>query len=100
MRLFLILPLLVAVLAITLLAPAAAAVCLPWDTIRAQLHDSFGEVPLWTGPRETGDQITILAAPGGTTWTAVVLRPDGAACLAAAGTSWAAPLPVPPGERG
>jgi hypothetical protein len=63
--------------------------CAPIERVRADLRQQFGEVPVAAGLSDRGLVVTIFASPAGT-WTAVVVRPDGLACQAAAGEGWQA----------
>ncbi|QYK42849.1 MAG: hypothetical protein KF887_07035 [Paracoccaceae bacterium] len=91
---------------LTILWPShaeAQAQCAPLDAVEAQLRDRYGEQLLFDGRAANGHAMAVLVNPDGTTWTALVVRPDGIACMMASGTGWAAAspaAPVPPGTEG
>lgn len=76
--------------ALALLAlPAAAqqSPCIPYPDMVAALAEDYDEhaagVGL-SGPR----RLEIFAASDGETWTAVIVLPDGLACIVASGSGW------------
>ena len=81
---------LLALLVSTLAAPAwAEQKCAPYDQVEATLAAEFRETRVQQGIVGDGQaMLVIYAAPDGATWTAVMVRPDGLACMAAAGTDW------------
>ena len=43
-----------------------------------------------------GNRLEVLTSPHGETWSVLVIRPDGIACLVSAGDDWRTiPLPIP-----
>ncbi len=65
----------------------AARVCGPRETIAKRLADGYGERPAAAGVTRAGSLIELYVAPSGS-FTLVVTRPDGLACLLAAGEGW------------
>lgn len=83
-------------------APASASepICGSYRTIAATLTDQWQEAVIGRGLNGEGQMVVILADPAGDTWTALVVSPDGTACMVANGTAWEA-LPMPaPGVEG
>lgn len=79
--------------------PAAAqAGCARMAQIAAGLANGYGEAPVARGSSQSGATIVLFAAPGGATWTIVVVAPDGTACGAASGRDWQALAAIPQGE--
>ena len=75
----------------TLSLPALAEdpPCLPVDQLAAKLAAEFREISVGQGIGQDGKfMLVIFASPNGETWTAAMVRPDGLACFAAAGTDW------------
>lgn len=80
-----------------------AVPCAGVADVLARLEVRFGELTIWQGLTADGQfRMLITAQPSGGSWTALVQRPDGAACLIASGESWApgGALPAPVGEEG
>lgn len=78
-----------AVLLAVLATPAAGqTVCGSRAEILAQLETKYNERPVAIGLTREGMIAEIIAAADGTTWTMVVSRPDGLACLISAGEGW------------
>ena len=70
------------------MAPAAAQmVCGERSVMVAVLASNYGEVPVSMGLASNGAVIEVFAAPAGT-WTIVMIRPNGLACVVAAGEGW------------
>jgi hypothetical protein len=92
------------VLAILLMLPAGrvqAAQCAGLADVLAGLSVCWSEQVLWQGGAEGGVSFSITVNPDGTTWTALMLRPDGLACVVASGSGWTAgAAPKAPGEAG
>ena len=61
--------------------------CRPYEEFAGKLLQQFGEVPIGSGIAESGAPMTFFASPDGT-WTALLTKPDGESCLAAAGRDW------------
>lgn len=82
-----------ALIAALLLAarPAAAQQpppsCIPYPEMVATLAESFDEHAVGIG-LSGPTRLEIFAASDGETWTAIVVRPDGLACIVAAGGGW------------
>ncbi|MGP1395408.1 MAG: hypothetical protein ACTS3R_07840 [Inquilinaceae bacterium] len=73
-------------------ALARTPVCAPHAAVTAELAARFGERPVGRGLEARGIvmELFVAADRGGTaTWTLVAVRPDGTACLVAAGEAWA-----------
>lgn len=81
-------------------ARAEGAACRGLADVMADLKARFGEDLRWSGLTSRGELLAITLAPDGTTWTAMAIRPDGKACLLAAGDSWADRPARAPGEDG
>lgn len=87
--------------ALTLACPAsAAALCLPVGALYAALSTNYGEAI--TGAGTAGDDAVMLFSnPETGTVTIAIVRPDGVACVIAAGEDWEAreyvapPAPAP-----
>lgn len=82
------------------LAAFAEPRCLGQADALADLKARFDEDLRWSGLITNGQLLAVTLAPDGTTWTALVIRPDGLACLLAAGESWAEKPAQAPGEDG
>lgn len=68
-------------------APAVAVVqCGPAEQVLTQLLEEYGEVPVGYGFSD-GFVTQVMVSKEGT-WTAIVVGPDGQACIVAAGTDW------------
>ena len=79
----------IAAMAATLSTPAFAQdSCAPWQSVVDGLADNWGESIVGYGLATGGDGLFIFASPETGTWTAVILRPDGAACQVMAGEGW------------
>lgn len=91
-------------LAVALILPAGraqAAQCAGLADVLAGLAARWSEQVLWQGGAQGGTSFAITVNPDGTTWTALMLRPDGMACVVASGAGWTAgPAPKAPGEDG
>ena len=69
-------------------AAAAEQACTDHATALRNLAEKFAEVPIGMGLSSTGnlDVLTVNATTG--TWSALLVRPDGMACILAVGTGW------------
>lgn len=86
--------------ALLLLLPTqAAAECLDLDRILQRLARYFGEVPVFAGAGDM-DATIITAAPDGTTFTVLVVHPDGTACMIGNGDGWSVARTPPAGKEG
>ena len=71
--------------------PAAAAaqmVCAPYPGLVQSLSGTFGEHPRFRALDKRGGLMMALANATTTTWTMIVVRPDGVACVVGAGEGW------------
>lgn len=75
--------------------------CGNWTTLRNWLEVEHGEHVIASGLQQNGQVLLITSDPAGQGWTAVILAPDGRACLAAFGVAWSdnSPTPEPPGQE-
>jgi len=79
---------------------SGAAQCAPLASVMAQLSDQWKEVPVGRGLAAGGCSVLMLFAdPEGVTWTILVVRPDGEACLLASVTNWETVVPPLPGTE-
>ena len=81
-------------------ALADAPRCMGQADALASLKARYGEDLRWSGLTTNGQLLAVTLAPDGTTWTALVIAPDGRACFLAAGESWAERPAQAPGEDG
>ncbi len=58
------------------------------DTILEFLERRYQETPVALGITSGGGLVEVLTTDDGKTWTIIVTRPDGWACLVAAGDDW------------
>jgi hypothetical protein len=70
------------------------------DRIAARLDQTFGEVPIGRGLQSPQRMFEIWHSARTGSWTILLVRPDGMACIMAAGTAWvearrATPKPDP-----
>ena len=79
---------------------AAGSSCAGQADVLADLKTRFDEELRWSGLTTSGPLLALTLAPDGTTWTLMVVRPDGMACLLAAGDGWADRPAQAPGEDG
>lgn len=70
--------------------------CAPHEMLRSALAGEHGESPAGAGIDNRGVVIEVYTARDGSTWTILVVRPDGIACIAGAGTRWTSTLPGEP----
>lgn len=78
---------LIAALSSCVAAPAsAAAQCGPAEQVLTYLAENYGEVPVGYGL--ANGVVTQLMVSKKGTWSAVVIRPNGEACLVDSGTDW------------
>ena len=78
-----------ALLTFALPSEGQSARCSGKADIMAQLDQRFGEQLLWQGLADNNHRLTVTANPDGTSWTALIERPDGSACPIASGKGWA-----------
>ncbi len=74
--------------------------CGPRDVVIDRLISGFGEALTAGGLRSQSSVLEIWAAPDTGTWTVLITRADGIACVMASGTDWHQRdrQPVPMGE--
>ena len=70
-----------------LTAPALAAQCAPREQVVQHLASDYNEKPVGMGLSASGALVMMFASPAGT-WTAVMVSPTGAACVADVGDGW------------
>jgi hypothetical protein len=81
-------------------ASAQSRACADREQVVARLAEQYGETLQSVGMNNDNAVLEIYASEDTGTWTILVTRPDGVACLIAAGEMWegdAAPL-VKPGK--
>ena len=72
-----------------LASPAAAQPqCTFHDKALKHLAERYQETPVAAGMTNSGVLVEVLATSDGGTWSIIVTRPDGWACLVAAGEGW------------
>lgn len=69
--------------------------CLPLPQFLQGLEDRYDETPRMSGL--AGAQLLIITASEAGTWTAVLVNPDGSACIASAGEAFVIAPTVAPG---
>lgn len=90
----------IALLAATPLAEAQTqAPCANRDQIVARLEAGYGETLQSMGLNQNSSLLEVYASEETGTWTILVTRPDGIACLIAAGQMWDG-TPAPARARG
>ena len=65
-----------------------APLCGPYEALARRLEARYGERPAARGLAGQGALVEVFAARDGSTWTLLVIAPDGRACAAAAGENW------------
>ena len=78
---------------------SAAQVCAPYESVRRALFEQHGEAVVGTGRDDRELVVQLFATPDGATWTLVIVRPDGLACLVASGQEWRSIAGRPPGRE-
>ena len=73
-------------------APAQSA-CEFRKSLMAKLNTGYNERPIGIGVASTGNVVELIVSPDGT-WTIMVTKPDGIACIAAVGEDWQAIEPT------
>lgn len=78
--------------------PAAAGpgFCAERDQIAERLASAYSEQLLGAGMQSETSMFEVWASPEGT-WTILLTRPDGVACVMATGTNWVAAASRPVG---
>lgn len=77
--------------------PAAAVAqqaCFPRDEMLSRLATQYGETQVFAGIAGTGELVAVFLSAETRTWSAVVIRTDGMACMVAAGQNGEASLPT------
>ena len=69
-------------------APITARLCAERGMLLRQLATKYEENPTAIGLTSAGGVMELLTSNNGRTWTLIVSRPDGTACLFAAGEDW------------
>ena len=83
---------------ILLASPAAGQEpCNSRDVIIESLAKDYGEEVIWAGVNDAEGMVEVLGAPDGGTWSIILTRPDGWACLKASGEGWRPVDPEPEG---
>lgn len=62
--------------------------CAPYREVVDGLKRNHDELPAGLGDAGDGMALLLFRTVSGSTWTLVVVRPDGVACLVADGQSW------------
>lgn len=65
----------------------AQSTCDVRKTLVAKLDTGYGEQPIAVGLASTGHVVEVLISVNGS-WTILITRPDGVACIAAVGEDW------------
>lgn len=73
--------------------------CAEHDSIVELLASTFGETLSAAGVSADGDMVQVYSADSGS-WSVVITRPGGRACVIASGDGWAYERPEPPKPRG
>ena len=74
-------------------ASAARLVCGERAGMVQKLASQYDEAPVSMGVAANGSLLQLLASPDGETWTLLLIRPSGIACIMATGESWDAVIP-------
>lgn len=84
--------LLPALLTVALVLPAASADaqsnCALRETVVGKLADRYGERQVGAGVQSSANMFEVWASEEKGTWTILMTRSDGVACIMASGTSW------------
>lgn len=75
----------------------AQASCDVRKSLLAKLDDGYSEKPVAIGLASSGNVVELLISSDGT-WTILVTKPNGIACVAAVGEEWQ-DLDPPPGDE-
>lgn len=85
-----------AVLTLLLALPASAQqACLALPQFLDGLEAKYAETPRMSGL--AGTQLLVITASEAGTWTALLVNPDGSACMVSAGEAFVLAPPVTPG---
>lgn len=66
----------------------AQSICDTRANLLSHLKSKYEETPVAIGLSNAGGVVELITANNGKTWTLIVTRPNGMACLIAAGESW------------
>ncbi len=69
-------------------ARPADTVCADHDQLVQSLADQYKESPREVGLTGNGDVVELTTTADGRTWTLLITRSDGTACIIAAGEAW------------
>lgn len=87
---------------LALLLTATTATANPYCTARADLAEAlatkYSEQPVGGGMQGPDGLIEVWASAEGATWTILMSRADGMACVVATGTDWFSEKPKPAGR--
>lgn len=67
---------------------AAQMPCVPYEEAVTQLHERYGERAVARALDSGGNLVEIYRTRDGASWSLLVTRPDGLACLAGTGEGW------------
>jgi hypothetical protein len=82
-------PLLAFLVSLAFVADAGAqALCAPRAQVVAQLEHKYREHATSVAVTAEGGALEVYVAPSGRTWTILITRPDGIACLVSHGDDW------------
>lgn len=85
---------------VMLVQPAKAAPqCDAYERVTTLLADQYGEALMGGGIAGASALMQLWAHPDGSTWSIVLVLPDGQACLMASGKDWTNQEPTPPGSE-
>lgn len=70
--------------------------CAPQENVKAVIEGKYGEAPFAVGIAPNGWPVFWYGNLERGSWTVLLLRPDGAACVAMAGDGFEALAPDPP----
>lgn len=80
----------IALLALAATPAAGQQVCAPIEDLARVLREDHAELPVAIGDTR-GGQVIVFASKDGTSWTILLVGPQGIACVAADGVRWRAP---------
>jgi hypothetical protein len=67
---------------------AAALQCGPTEQVLVGLSDRYRESMVAEGAMPNNDRMVVTATENGSTWTLLLVKPDGQTCMMAAGTDY------------
>jgi len=74
-------------------AVTAQMACAPRDELAAELARDYHETPRGSGIMADGSALMEIYAAETGSWTVIITRPDGLACVVATGDGWSAVEP-------